>query len=269
MPRLLIVASLVLLLSTFTGSALAQPPVCAFYGYATIDGDEVNNGTIIKAWIDGTVVYQVTTPCQLTGYDYDYYMSITDDSNDYEGKTINFTIGTDNKQAGSATWISGEHFALDLKADSTANSTPASLPNPSITLYPPEGIATQISGKGFTPGSSVSITVGGQSVGSVIAQTDSSFSIVVAAPAQNPGTCIVSARDTAGRSDQAILTVPDISGKQGHQGDRGAPGAQGEPGPKGSSGGGGMALAALVLSIIAIIGIILIAFRISTYWKRH
>ncbi len=272
MLRLLTVFSVVFLLFMFAGSALAQgPKVCGFYGYVTIDGEGVYDGTMIKAWIDGTKVCETTTPCTLANCNYDYYLNIPSDSKDYEGKLIVFTIGSDNRQAGSATWVLGDYSRLDLAADTEDDpyTPPATLSDPSITLYPTEGIATQVSGVGFTPGSSVSITVGGQPAGSIIANANSTFSIVIAATDQNPGASIVSVTDTAGRSAQATLTVPDISGDPGADGAKGAKGDPGEAGPKGDSGGSGMALAALILSVIAILGVVLVVLRISTYWKRR
>lgn len=269
MLRLLTVFSVVLLLFTFAGSALAQGlKVCGFFGYVTIDGEGVDNGTAIKAWIDGKKVAETTTPCTLANCNYDYHLNV---EGDYEGKSIVFTIGSDNREAGSATWVVGGHSRLDLAADTEDDPyvPPATLPDPSITLYPTEGIATQVSGVGFTPGSSVSITVGGQPAGSIIANTNSTFSIVIAATDQNPGAFIVSVTDTAGRSAQATLTVPDISGDPGADGAKGAKGDPGEAGPKGDSGGSGMALAALILSVIAILGVVLVVLRISTYWKRR
>ncbi|MFO8100878.1 MAG: Ig-like domain-containing protein [Dehalococcoidia bacterium] len=272
MPRLLTVISIVLLLFTFAGSALAQPLTCGFYGTANIDGERVADGTVIKAWINGVKVGQCdeTKYPLIEGYEHNYAFT-TNDQKDHTGQTVTFTIGPDDLLAEeSATWKKGDNIELHLHAESGGTAPPpATLPPPSITLYPSEGIATQVSGEGFTPGKVVSIKVGDSPSGSVVANNDGTFAIVIAAPVQNPGTFTVSARDNAGKSDQATLTVPDIHGEPGVKGDRGAPGPKGEVGPKGDAGGSGMALAALILSILAILGFVLIALRISTYWRRR
>ncbi len=271
MLKLLAVIFVSLILLATPAISLGQgPPVCGFYGYATIDGEGVDDGTEIKAWIDNVMVGSVETyPLPIEGYTYNYALT-TKDNKDHTGETVILTIGPNDLIGGSAEWGGGDNIHLDLDAD--ADAPPATLSDPAITLYPSEGIATQISGEGFTPNSSISITVGGTPVGTVIANTNSTFSIVIAAPTQNAGTYTVRVTDTAGRSDQAVLTVPDMRGElgpTGDKGDRGAPGTSGEDGPRGPTGGIGLAIAALVLAVIAIGLAGLAAIRVSTYWRRR
>lgn len=267
MSKVTAAALTVLVLLLCPVMTMAQPEVCGFYGYATVDGQSVPNGAPIKAWIDGSMVEQTTTPCKLDNCPYDYIIKI-EDAGSYAGKTITFTVGSEDMKAGSAVWTAGGYTQknLDATEGATSPSTPPVATDPAITLSPGEGIATQVSGEGFTPNATVTVMIGNTNAAAVDTGADGTFSIVVAASNQTAGTYTVTAIDGQGESDQAILTVPDL---QGAPGAPGTPGAAGEMGPKGESGGTTFALVAMILSIIAIVVAILVAIRISTYWRRR
>ena len=269
MSRVVIVFLIVLMAALIPAAALAQPDVCGFYGKAAIKGQDVSNGTVIKAWIDGKKVAEtVTSTVTADGITTDYSIKIPNDNYKDNTTKITFTIGSDDLVAGTAFWKSGGNDRLDLNGNEEMPSPTSPLPDPGITLIPTEGIATRISGEGFTRGSTIAIMVDDKSAGTAIVNNDENgtFSIVIAAPDQNPGTYTVSVTDTANRSDQATLVVPNLQGEPGPQGE---PGAQGLPGPKGESGGGTLALVAIILAGIAVVLAVLLAVRVSSFIQNR
>jgi len=232
---------------------MAQPSVCGFYGTATIDGASIDAGTVIKAWIDGTKVSETTTTSDIP---YNYSIKI---AGDYAGKMVTFTVGPDDFNAGSSAWEAGKNARLNLNGTEEALPPVVVLPDPAIELLPEEGLVTQVSGEGFTPGLWVNIRVGGVTAISMMAEADGTFNTVIAAPTQNAGTYTVTAAGGEGGTADAVFTVPDLSGDPGPAGE---PGIDGPEGPKGASGGTGMALASLILAIIAIIFSGIVALRI-------
>jgi len=269
MSKVVIAFLVVLISALIPATALAQPDVCGFYGKAAIKGQDVSNGTVIKAWIGGKKVDETTTnTVTADGITTNYQITIENGQNNYDGKTITFTIGPDDLMAGTAIWKAGARDRLDLNGTEEMPSPNSPLPDPSITLIPTEGIATRISGEGFTRGSTIAIMVGNKSAGSAIVNNDDdgTFSIVIAAPDQNPGTYTVKVTDTANRADQATLLVPDLQGEPGIEGDQGP---VGPPGPEGESGGGTLALVAIILAGIAVVLAILLAIRVSSFLQKR
>ena len=267
MFRSLVITTLVLIaLVVLPASSVAQPPVCKFYGSATIEGQSVQNGTLIKAWIDGKVVTTTTTsPFTVGSYSYDYEITVEEEgSAQYTGKTIIFTVGSDDLQAGTAIWAAGDNEKLNL--DGKEDTSLQELPDPSITLTPTEGLVTRISGEGFSPGSTITVTIGGTWAGETQASTDSAFAIVVTAPNQEAGTYDVSVSDAGGTTQQATLTVPDLQGEPGIDGE---PGVAGSTGPKGDSGGTTFAVVAMVLSVIAVAIAGFVAIKFMDFLKKQ
>ena len=137
----------ILVLLAVPATALAQPEACGFYGLASIKGQDVENGTMIKAWIGGNVIETTqTSSLSADGNTWDYSIKITENGNEYDGEMIVFTIGPNDLRAGSAIWQAGGHDRLDLNGTEQVPLT-----DPEITLSPSEGIATRIWGQGSIP----------------------------------------------------------------------------------------------------------------------
>ena len=251
--RVLIITLMAAGLFLLPAIAVAQPSVCAFYGSITLNGASVDNGTMVKAVIDGAEVSTTTNGSE-------YLIKV---AGDYVGKTVVFTVGPDNAPAETASWVAGAITKLNLNGISS--TSPPELPDAAITLNPEEGLVTQVSGEGFIPNSSVTLTVGDEQAVTIKAGTNGSFIAVLVSPIQQAGTYTVTAAGAADRSAGAEFIVPDLSGEPGADGDDGA---QGPQGPEGDTGGTGMAVSALIIAIIAAILAILIAVRVSSRWKR-
>ncbi|MFA4837107.1 MAG: carboxypeptidase regulatory-like domain-containing protein, partial [Dehalococcoidia bacterium] len=104
---ILIVASLML-----PSSALSQPMVCNFHGTVTLDGTNVPDGTVVKAWIDSAEVGTTTTMSPEASSVYTLNVS-----GNYVGKTVSFTIGSGNVPASqTAAWEAGGVKNVDLSA---------------------------------------------------------------------------------------------------------------------------------------------------------
>ena len=206
--RILVAALLVVGLLLLPTIALAQPNVCAFYGLATLNGVSVDDGTMVKAFIDGVEVSDATTASGS-----EYLIKVT---GNYSGKTVVFTVGPDDAPAETAAWEAGGTIKLDLNG--IPSTAPPELPDASITLNPEEGLVTQVSGAGFIPNSSVTLTVGGEQVVTVTASADGSFVTVIVSPIQQAGTYTMAAVGVTDRSAEAMLTIPDLRGEPGIDG---------------------------------------------------
>ena len=104
-----------------------------------------------------------------------------------------------------------------------------------ITLSPEKGVITNISGVGFAPGSSVSISWDGSEVLSipdrVVVGDNGTFTAAIIVPDQTAtGQHEVEATGADGRAAGAMFTVLNVGG-QGPKGDPGVPGPPGPPGP--------------------------------------
>ena len=109
-----------------------------------------------------------------------------------------------------------------------------------ITLSPDKGVVTNVSGVGFAPGASVSISWDGSEILSipdrVVVGGAGTFTAAIIAPDQTAtGQHEVQATGADGRAAVAMFTVLNVSG-QGTKGDPGVPGAPGPPGPLGPPG---------------------------------
>lgn len=186
----------------------------------------------------------------------------------------------------------------------TYTVTPAVTAVPTITLSPNTGIATMISGTGFTPSDTITITWGGitmvTSPMTISASTSGAFTAqVVALNQTTPGAYTVKAIDQHSLNASATFTVPNLqgpagakgdtgaagpsgaagsngaAGAQGAKGDTGATGATGNTGPAGPSGAPGavsggpeMPLTALALAVVALIIGLVAAFLAITLRRK-
>ncbi|MFO8010328.1 MAG: hypothetical protein R6U89_05885 [Dehalococcoidia bacterium] len=255
--RILVIALVIAGLFVLPATSAAQPEVCGYYGSVTLDGQSVDNGTEVKAWVDGTLVASTIT----TGDQYDIKVA-----GDYEGKSVSFTVGPDDAAAEVAQWIKGDNIKLNLNGISGSSPPAPPAKDASISLNPDHGLVTKISAQGFTPGATVTITMGNAVAGDVVAGPDGSFTTTIVSPILEAGTYSIVAIDPEDRSDEASFSVPDLRGAQGPQG---AQGPAGPEGPKGGSGGVGLAIASLIIAIIAIILSVLVIVRVGPRWRRR
>ena len=117
---------LICLISLFVAEpVLAFPPLpSSFYGKVKVDGENVPDGTVVEAWINGKVYTEAKT--QTYQGDSVYAMDVTGDdasTNDIEGgiegDQIEFKVaGQTAGQTGE--WHSGTNTNLDLSIDSAA-----------------------------------------------------------------------------------------------------------------------------------------------------
>ncbi|MCL0074202.1 hypothetical protein M1O50_04975 [Dehalococcoidia bacterium] len=252
----LAVAALLVLPTTAFASVPVPPAV--FMGKAYVD-DAAVAGVTVSAWIDGAKVGETTTAA-----DGAYYLRVY---GLHHGKTVFFKVaGLDALQ--TAVWEMGKTVTLDLHA---TTPPPEAVGEVGITLSPSEGLATTVSGVGFTPGSVITVTFDGEPVPTVpapiYADIEGTFIAMLVAPTITPGGYMIGATDAVGRSDQAVFTVPDLrgpegpEGKPGEKGDPGEPGPAGppgEPGPAGPAGPAGGQVVGIIAIIIAVIAVILV-----------
>jgi len=115
---LLLIGTLFALRSVFPSPALAQNPVCLFWGNATVDGALVPPGTRVSAWVEGAEVAEAAWAS-----DGSYVIKIVEpEGTDFKGKTVSFTIG-ELPAAQTGTWAAGEVYNINLEQASVA-STP-------------------------------------------------------------------------------------------------------------------------------------------------
>ncbi|MBI4216794.1 MAG: LPXTG cell wall anchor domain-containing protein [Chloroflexi bacterium] len=94
-------------------TALAQPPVSAFYGRVTAGGRDVTPGTAVSAYIDGV---RVATAQAQSYLGHSVYTISIPGSNAWEGKTVAFRLGNVEAQ-GRGTWQAGISTNLDLASE--------------------------------------------------------------------------------------------------------------------------------------------------------
>ena len=97
--RVLMAIFLVVGLLVLPAIAVAQPPVCGFYGTVALNGASVDDGTMVKAFIDGVEVGNDTTT---SGSEY-----LIKVAGNYSGKTVVFTVGPDDAPAETVLWEAG------------------------------------------------------------------------------------------------------------------------------------------------------------------
>jgi hypothetical protein len=238
--------------------SLAQPAVCRFYGSVTLDGANVADGTVVKAWIGSTEVGSGTTTSS------NYIVVINGQGHSYDAQAVSFTVtpagGVDNAASQQATFTAGASTALNLTALTEAVGTAG------ITLA--QGTIA-VSGSGMTPNSVIKLTWDGKDVttipATVKADVHGAFTAMVVAPVSAAGNYVIKATDAASRSAEVTLNAPNGigagTGVKGDKGDTGATGPKGDTGPAGAPGADGekgkdassaLGIVALILAIIAI-----------------
>jgi len=254
MPKVKIaVAVLVMvMLLLLPAVALAQPNVCGFYGMATVDGQAVEDGTMVTAMIDGEEAVSTTT----SGSSY-----VIKVAGEYDGKTVQFVVGDGNAAPAQVAWEAGDVVALDLNAMSEAMGPTQ------IELKPAAGVATNVCGGGFTPYQTVAISFDGEEITSGQADGTGAFCAVLAPTTTEAGDYTVVANDGYGHSAEATFAVVAAQGPEGpagaagETGPAGPAGEAGEQGEDGSSAGSTLAIVALIIAIIAVILAIVFGMR--------
>ena len=239
--------------------AQAQPNVSGFYGDVTLDGVPVEDGTVIKAWIDNGVAGTVET----TGAS--YVISINGEGQDFTDKVVTFTVGVDdNAVAESGTFVKGAQVALNL----TAASIPPTDEPIGITLSPSEGSATNVIGEGAAFNNPVYIYFDGELYTTVKSDGEGNFNAIVVPTTNTSGDYDIAAIDVLERTATETFTLsspegpggPGDPGAQGEKGDKGDPGPAGADGEDGDDASSTMGIVALIVAIIAII--LAIVFRV-------
>jgi hypothetical protein len=107
----------VVALLLFPAAAFAQNPPelpCRFYGTVALDGEDVPDGTVVKAVVSGT---EFTTTTPAAGYGPSSYAVLIEqpDGATYDGASVTFTIGGEAADQ-TATWISGGNVNTDVSS---------------------------------------------------------------------------------------------------------------------------------------------------------
>lgn len=117
-------------------TAEAQPRFpSSFYGYVTLDGQPVADGTTLEAFINGVRYMQTTTRTQSDGQAA-YTINVPHDDpmttaieGGHQNDTITFIVGGRYTAAQRGTFLIGQNTALNLTA-STVAPTPTPIPTP-------------------------------------------------------------------------------------------------------------------------------------------
>ena len=254
--RVLMAALVVVTLFLLPMVALAQPNVSGFYGEVTLDGVDVEDGTVVKAWIDNVEAGSVTT----TGSSYN--IQINGEGQDFADKVVTFTVGADdNAVAESGTFVKGSNTALNLTAASVPDAGVLG-----ITLSPEKGTATNVIGIGAAYNNPVYIYFDGELYTTVTSDAEGNFNAVVVPTTNVAGDYDIAAIDVLERTATETFTLsspeagPGGTGETGEKGDKGDPGPAGAAGEDGDDAGSTMGIVALIVAIIAII--LAIVFRV-------
>ncbi len=266
MIRLRTIFTLLLLVLLFLlpTPALAQPDVCGLYGEVTLCGYPVEDGTIIKAWIDNIYVASTYTYTKTDVYppipSY-YYFTIDGIGHDFEGKQIIFTVSiNDGAVAESATYEKGANISLNLTA--MEGFSCGSDPMQRIKISPDEGIVANICGEGFTPSNPVRIYFEKELIATTITDSEGKFCIPLIPTTTEPGEYTVAVVDILDRSDQATFTIPvPHTGEPGQRGEQGPPGEPGLPGENGKNASSTLSLVGLIVSIAALTIVVVFGYR--------
>ncbi|MCL0047958.1 hypothetical protein M1N20_00640, partial [Dehalococcoidia bacterium] len=204
---LVAVLAVVALLLVPTAAFAAVPPVLppvppsGFMGTAYLDNVPVAKGTVVTAWIDDTQVGDTTTEAD------GFYRLLIEGW--FPDATVRFRVANILVDQ-TGVWQSGvTEPELDLFATTPLPEAPDPL---GLILRPSEGLATTVSGVGFTPLSAITVTFDGEPVPTVpapiYADIEGRFIAMLVAPTITPGGYMIEATDAVGRSDQAVFTVP-------------------------------------------------------------
>ncbi|MCL0060113.1 hypothetical protein M1O20_06520, partial [Dehalococcoidia bacterium] len=206
-----VMAVIALLLPT-TAFAMGEPPV-TFVGTAYLDNEPAAFATV-TAWIEG-----VEAGRAITRADGSFHINVEE----RPGNTVSFKVDgfpalpTHSWENWRAEMM-GRYFTLDLRAVTILEA----IEPVGLILSPSEGLATTVSGVGFTPLSAITVTFDGEPVPTVpapiYADIEGRFIAMLVAPTITPGGYMIGASDAVGRSDQAAFTVPDLRGPEGPEG---------------------------------------------------
>ncbi|MCL0070076.1 hypothetical protein M1N85_05195, partial [Dehalococcoidia bacterium] len=213
-----VLAVVTLLLVPTAAFAVGVPPV-AFIGTAYLGAVPVAEGTVVTAWIEGVEAGRDETDAAGA-----FYLMV--DVSGHADTVISFEVaGHPVVETFPLThWRdlmgTGPHH-VDLHAVMVA-------PEPvGLILTPEIGLATTVSGIGFTPYSEITLTWDDDEIITipkrVTADIHGTFIAMLVAPTITPGGYMIGATDAVGRSAQAAFTVPDLRGPEGPEGPEGPP----------------------------------------------
>jgi len=115
--------------SAFSSPALAQPPVCLFWGQARVDGALVPGGTSVSAWVEGVKAAETSA-----AGDGSYRLVVVQPAGeDFSDTTVVFKIGESTARQ-TGVWGAGEVLNLNLDYGAL---TPVPTPTPALTPTPP------------------------------------------------------------------------------------------------------------------------------------
>jgi hypothetical protein len=126
----------VVALLLFPAAAFAQPPAlpCHFHGTVTVDGQDVDAGTVVKAIVAGTE-FTTTTPAAAYG-DSTYEIMIEQpEGATYDGATVTFMIGERTADQ-SATWVQGGNVEANISSGEGGGQGGGSITQVVVTSLP-------------------------------------------------------------------------------------------------------------------------------------
>jgi hypothetical protein len=242
--------SIALCVGIIMALAMILPAMAATTYNLTVTTDQASYATGATVTITGALTadgsaaagllvgIQVTDPLGNSAYS---TIATTDASGAYS-TSFSSLLGT-SQPAGTYTIAATASQGGNQVATATTTYTVTSAVTvvPTITLSPNTGIATMISGTGFTASDTITITWGGitmvTSPMTVSANSAGAFTASVVALNQTvAGPYVIEAVDQHSVSANATFTVPNL---QGPAGATGATGAQGPAGAAGSTGATG------------------------------
>ncbi len=128
-----IAVGILLLLPAIAFAQGVQLP-CRFYGTVQIDGNDVPDGTVITAIIEGNPHFTVTPAARYGPSTYALKIKPPLGTFYNDGTPITFKID-DYDAAETATWVAGGNIELNLTVSTAPAPTPT--PTPTTTLTPP------------------------------------------------------------------------------------------------------------------------------------
>ncbi|MFW0860483.1 MAG: collagen-like triple helix repeat-containing protein, partial [Dehalococcoidia bacterium] len=225
-----VMAVAALLLLPTAAFAMREPPA-TFVGTARLDKLPAAFATV-TAWIG-----EVEAGRAITRADGAFHMDVVERI----GTTVSFKVDR-FPAAETRTWrdwraeMMGRYIRLDLHATTILEA----IAPVGLTLTPAKGLATTVSGVGFTPLSVITLTFDGKPVPTVpkriITDIRGEFIAMLTAPIIETGAYPIVATDARDRSGKATFTLPDLTGAKGAPGERGPIGLTGPKGERGAPG---------------------------------
>jgi len=127
----------VVALLLFPAAAFADSPPqlpCRFYGTVTVDGQDVEAGTVVKAIVAGTE-FTTTTPAAAYG-DSSYEVLIEQpEGATYDGATVTFVIG-ERAADQSSTWVQGGNVNVDISSGEGGGGTTGGISKVTVVELP-------------------------------------------------------------------------------------------------------------------------------------